>query len=407
MCRSILYYYWNVMIYPLIKLYKMAPQRFAYLLLTVSILTIFSCNPKQNKPEIASLFDAIPDSLLVSKVLYASGFDLYEVHQIRKLVVYHPELPGTIIATFYIADSSVLTDFEVRNAPNIIKLNSERAAVFSATQLNALDKLSLLGHVIGITEGEYINNRHIKEKLEKGEIIELGANNHFFIEKIMSVQPDYIFYSPYKFTAKHPLKVTGIPLIPFYDYHENTPLGRAEWVKFSAAFFDGYARADSLFKDIERQYTTYRSLTKDVASKPTVFSDKYFNGQWYVPGGKSYIATLFKDAGADYLWKDDQHTGSFPLDYEIVYSKAYEADFWRIVGSYDDIPSYDALAEENSLYENFKAFKTKHVLWCDAQKTAYFERSSLEPHLVLADLIFAFHPKVLPGYQPKYYHILE
>ena len=407
MYRSIPFSYWNVMIFRLIKIYKMVYQRIIYFLLAVALLSIFSCNPKQNRPGIASIFEAIPDSLLVSKVKYAKGFDLYEAEQVRKLVVYHPELPETIIATFYITDSSVLAAYNMSDAQNVVKINSNRTAVFSATQLNAFDKLLLLGHVTGITESKYINNKHIKEKLKKGEIIELGANNHYFIEKIMSLQPDYIFYSPYKFTANHPLKATGIPLIPFYDYHENTPLGRAEWIKFTAAFFDGYARADSLFRDIERQYVYYRSLTSGVTSKPTVFSDKYFNGQWYVPGGKSYIAALFSDAGADYLWKEDSHTGSFPLDYEVVYSKAHEADFWRIVGSYGDQSSYEALAEENSLYENFKAFHNKHVIWCDARKTAYFEQSSLEPHLLLADLIFAFHPEILPGYQPKYYHILK
>ena len=237
--------------------------------------------------------------------------------------------------------------------------------------------------------------------------MELGANNHFFIEKIISTHPDYIFYSPYKLTADHPLKATGITLIPFFDYHEHTPLGRAEWIKFTAAFFDAEARADTIFNNIEQQYIYYSSLTDSLTSKPTVFSDKYFNGQWYVPGGKSYIAALFKDAGADYIWKDDPHTGSFPLDYEVVYNKAHDADFWRIVGSYGDIGSYEALEEENALYRNFKAFKMKHVIWCDAQQTAYFETSSLEPQLVLADLIFAFHPELLPGYQPKYYEILE
>ena len=385
----------------------MVYHRINYFLWLVIILTVLSCSSPENKTEIASVFDHLPDSLLISKVNYAKGFDLYEADNIRKLVVYHPELPGTVIATFYIADSSVIARYNTGNDPHVIALNSNRVAVFSATQLNAFDKLSLLDHVSGITESEYINNRHIKEKLKRGEIAELGAGNHYFIEKIMVVRPDYIFYSPYKFMADNPLKTTGIPLIPFYDYYENTPLGRAEWIKFTAAFFDDDKQTDSIFENIEKEYNDYRSLAGSISTKPTVFSDKYFNGQWYVPGGRSYIAALFRDAGADYLWKDDRHTGSFPLDYEVVYSQAHNADFWRIVGSYGDVPSYDALARENSLYKNFKAFQEKHVIWCDAQKTAYFERSSLEPHLLLADLIFAFHPEVLPDYQPKYYHILK
>ena len=123
-------------------------------------------------------------------------------------------------------------------------------------------------------------------------------------------------------------------------------------------------------------------------------------------GGQSYIATLFKDAGADYLWKDDTHNASFPLDYETVFSKAHNADFWRIVLSFDDKPSYDKLATENELYTHFAAFKNRKVIWCDAQKTAYFEKSSLEPHIVLADFIKVFHPQLLPDYEPEYYMTL-
>ena len=385
----------------------MVLKRPVYFLLLLFLFSVLGCARRQQKPEIASVFDAVPDSTLVSRVKYAKGFDLYEKDGIKKLVIHHPEIPGKEIAVFYIADSAVLKEYDPGETHNVIAENSDRVAVFSATQLNAFDRLSLLGHVIGITEAGYINNEQVKEMLKKGEVTDLGANNHYFIEKIMSLHPDYIFYSPYKLTAEHPLDVTGIPLIPFFDFHEHTPLGRAEWIRFTAAFFGKDARADSIFKMIEQQYGYYRSLTDSLTSRPTVFSDKYFNGQWYVPGGKSYIAALFRDAGADYLWKDDTHTGSIPLDYEVVFSKAHDADFWRIVGSYGDKPSYEALKEENSLYANFKAFKIKHVLWCDAQKTAYFERSSLEPQLVLADLIYAFHPELLPGYHPKYYEILK
>jgi iron complex transport system substrate-binding protein len=237
--------------------------------------------------------------------------------------------------------------------------------------------------------------------------VELASTADFFIEKILSENPSVIFYTPYKFTGTHPLEKIGIPLIPFCDYTENEPLGRAEWIKFTAAFFNKSDLASEIFLEIESSYLSFKSLTEGIDFKPTVFSDKYFNDQWFVPGGKSYIAKLFADAGADYLWADDPHTASFPVDYEVVYNKAYDADYWRIVASYGDEGTYEALASENQLYKRFKAFKRKQVIWCDAEATAYFEESPLEPHLLLADMIFAFHPELLVGYQPKYYHILK
>jgi iron complex transport system substrate-binding protein len=294
-----------------------------------------------------------------------------------------------------------------QKSENVIVLPISNVAAFSATQLNAIEMLGLLDEVKGVSEARYIKSKAVIARLEAGEIVELATNADYFIEKILSVNPSLIFYSPFQFMERHPLEVTRIPLIPFYDYLEHDPLGRAEWIKFTATFFNKIEEADSIFRKIEEDYLYFKSLTDNIEIEPTVFSDKYFNGQWYVPGGKSYIAALFRDSGADYLWKDDTHTGSFPLDYEVVYSKAHDADFWRIVGSYGDEPTYDALSGENELYKNFKAFQNKNVIWCDAEKTAYFENSPLEPHLVLADLIFAFHPELLPFHKPKYYHILK
>lgn len=378
-----------------------------FFIITILIASFYSCETKKARTEIETVFNSLPDSLLQSRVKYAKGFDLFDAGHIKKLVIYHPEIKGNVIATFYLLDSLQIDKKDYQKSENTIVLPINNIAVFSATQLNALEILGLLDKVKGVSEAKFINSRAVREKLDSEEIVELARNTDYFTEKILLVNPSLIFYSPYQFMEQHPLEVTGIPLVPFYDYFENEPLGRAEWIKFTAAFFSKDEAADELFKHIESNYLSYKNLTSGLKFKPTVFSDKYFNGQWYVPGGKSYIASLFNDAGAAYLWKNDLHTGSFPLDYEVVYSKAYHADFWRIVGSYGDEASYEALAGENELYENFKAFKDKQVIWCDAEATAYFEKSPLEPHVVLADLIFVFHPDLLPDYTPKYYHILK
>jgi len=124
-------------------------------------------------------------------------------------------------------------------------------------------------------------------------------------------------------------------------------------------------------------------------------------------GGNSYIAQLFNDAGADYLWKDNQNTGSINLDFEVVYSKAHDADFWRIVGTYSNGFSYEKLLAENELYYNFKAFNDKQVIFCDSKTSTYFETGTLEPHLLLADFIYVFHPELMEGYKPKYYHLCK
>lgn len=48
--------------------------------------------------------------------------------------------------------------------------------------------------------------------------------------------------------------------------------------------------------------------------RPVVFSGEIRGGNWYAVGGKSFLAELFRDAGADYFLKDDPRSGGVTLD---------------------------------------------------------------------------------------------
>lgn len=394
----------NVMNFRLIKFMK-TKRYFLFLLLGLLIAFFPGCStsPRRQKPSAPSVDNN--GKPFRHDVRYASGFQIYREDGLIKIIVYNPGDPQRVQSTFYILPKNEEKDSG--DASHVFHDIPRNAAVFSATQLNAFDQLGILDKVVGISESAYVRNAYIRQRVETGSIAELAGNGNFFFEKTLRVNPAVIFYTPYSVNDMHSMETTQIPLVPFFDYLETDPLGRAEWIKFTAAFFGKLDKADSIFSRKVKEYNDYKQLVEDVSVRPTVFSDKYFNGQWYVPGGRSYVARLFADAGADYLWKGDRHTGSFPLEYEVVYEKAHDADFWRIVGSYGEKPSYQALAVENELYSHFKAFTTHHVVYCDARKTAYFETSPLNPQFVLADLIKAFHPDVLPDYKPKYYHVLR
>lgn len=46
------------------------------------------------------------------------------------------------------------------------------------------------------------------------------------------------------------------------------------------------------------------------------------------PGGKSTTGRLYQDAGAAYVWAEDEHSGSIPLSFETVFDRGQDADFW-------------------------------------------------------------------------------
>ena len=282
---------------------------------------------------------------------------------------------------------------------------------FSSTQWSVFIELDEIDRVKGILEGRNIHSPKMKQLLANGVVKDVGTESAKNMELMIQLHPDIILYSPYFDGNQDPLRVTGAILFPFADYLESTPLGRAEWIRVVGLLAGCPERADAWFNDIERRYDELKDLCADVQQRPTVFSDLPFNGQWYVAGGKSYIAQLFADAGADYLWKDNPSTASFPLDSETILAKAKHADFWRVANSSSLPMTYETLKRENSIYTLFDAFKNRKVFVCDIQKTGYFETSQIEPDVLLADFIAIFHPEVMaeykPGYQPKYYRMME
>jgi len=96
--------------------------------------------------------------------------------------------------------------------------------------------------------------------------------------------------------------------------------------------------------------------------------------------------------------------GSFPVDFEVVYAKGITADFWRTY--LPRTQSYAAIANENKLYTDFKAWKEHHIFYCDNLRTNLYGMSVYQPETVLADMLKIFHPELLPEYQARYYDLL-
>ena len=159
---------------------------------------------------------------------------------------------------------------------------------------------------------------------------ELAKTPQIDLEQTVVLHPDIIFTfgmgEADKDTDKK-LVQTKIPVAISVDHLEESPLARAEWIKFFAAFVNKKREADSIFKEVEKNYIDLKATAQKTGSKPTVFNEIKYGDSWYMPGGKSYVAQLLNDAGSTYLWKDDPKFGSLPLSFEQVYAKAKNRRF--------------------------------------------------------------------------------
>jgi iron complex transport system substrate-binding protein len=171
---------------------------------------------------------------------------------------------------------------------------------------------------------------------------------------------------------------------------------------------DREQEADSIFSVINKNYLAACSLVASDASrqKPSVLYGKMHGDNWYAMGGASFISRICRDASAHYFLSEDDRSGGVNLDFEDVYAKANDVDFWIVQSKGRDAITYETLGAEDERYVDFRPWKEHRVITCDMGNTPFNELSPMEPDTVLLDFIHAFHSDILKDYQPKYYKVL-
>lgn len=282
-----------------------------------------------------------------------------------------------------------------------------RTILMTALQLSYFTALDAHDVITGITGTKNLFNKDVKRRVKDGKIVKIGMEGNVDPELVLAANPDIIFISPSKRGGYDAIKETGITLVPHLGYKELDPLGQAEWVKFVGLFIGKEAEANQVFAGIEQRYNQLKTKTQDMKVRPTVISGEMHYGNWHAVGGKNYLAQIFRDAGADYVIRDDE-TGGENLEFEKVYSLAANADYWRILNSYPGDFSYAALKSSEPRNELFKAFRERKVIYCNMKQTPYYEISPVMPDVLLKDFVAIFYPNLVESdYQPTFYRLLD
>ncbi|MEM8612953.1 MAG: ABC transporter substrate-binding protein [Cyanobacteria bacterium P01_H01_bin.105] len=295
----------------------------------------------------------------------------------------------------------------------VIQVPINSVVTLSTTYLPHLELLDQLTSLVGMDNYSFVYAPNVRKKIEQGELIEFSSGKTLDIERLLVSGPDLIMAygtGDPDVDSYNRLIQAGLPVALVGDYVENSPLGRAEWLLFTALFFNQEAKAQQVFTEISMRYESLVALTTRLSERPTVFSGFSYEGTWYMPGGKSYAAQLLKDAGAAYLWEGNDSMVTIPLDFESVFDQAATADMWVNV-SQDWFSRDDAIATDPR-YGKFDALNWGNVFNNNARMNDtggndYWESGAVNPHLILADLVKIFHPELLPDHELVYYQPLE
>ena len=286
----------------------------------------------------------------------------------------------------------------------VVRTPLTSAIVYSSVHNSLLAETGAIESIAGVCDIQYIKHPQIKAMHEKGSIADCGSSMSPDIEKIIDLNADAVLLSPFENSGGYGrIESIGIPIIECADYMETSPLGRAEWMKFYGLLTGKEEEADSLFRKIEQEYLTLKQMTKDVPHRPTVITELKYSSAWYVPGGRSTMARMIDDAGADYIFSYTKESGSVPMSFETVLDKGQKADFWLIKYNQKQDKTYSELKNDYSPYTNFDAWKNKRIFGCNTSYVNFYEETPFHPEALLRDLIIIFHPEIMENEKTRYF----
>lgn len=326
----------------------------------------------------------------------ASHITVNETPHSYHVRIANPWKKGTLLHTYTFTDS-LPTDYSFNRNVNTVHVPLKRVVVMTNSLAHLMVELGIEDCIAGVCEPEYISDTLIRARLADGTIADCGNSMYPTVEKIMGLNPDAIMVSPFEGTGYGQLEKLGIPLLECADYMETSPLARAEWIRFYGRLFGAATTADSLFNKISSDYNTMKEIASKTVSRPKVMLDTRSGSAWYVAGGGSTIGRMIADAGAEYIFCDNDNSGSVPLSFETVFEKAQDADVWLLKNSSSVPLTYSLLESDFKSYASFKPFKERNIWVCDVNQVPYFELSSFHPEMLLGDFISIFHPEMSSG----------
>ncbi|NRD24024.1 ABC transporter substrate-binding protein [Winogradskyella litoriviva] len=344
---------------------------------------------------------------------YAEGLKITEYNN-RKIIEITKPWPKADKKYTYLLlskEQAAISSYNKSDYDGVIITPISKTVVTSTTHIPALELLGVEETLIGFPGTDYISSEKTRKLIDNQKVRELGKNEGINTEVLLEINPNVVIGFGVDGVNKtfETIKKAGIPVIYNGDWVEPSALAKAEWIKFFGALFNKEKEADSIFKNIEKEYLGAKEIAVSAKNKPTVLSGAMQKDVWHLPNGLSAEAQFLKDANVNYLWSETKGNGSLALSFEVVLDKAQKADLWLSPSYYS---SLEQLEKGNTLYTNFEAFKQKNIYTFANKKgktggILYYELGTARPDIVLKDLIKIAHPELLEDYQPYFFEKLK
>ncbi|RMZ59677.1 ABC transporter substrate-binding protein [Chryseobacterium nematophagum] len=278
-----------------------------------------------------------------------------------------------------------------------IILNSSMAGYIS--ELNSVD------HIVGVSSPEYIYSDKIQSLISAKKIHNVGNEQKYDVEKIISLHPDAIFtnYIASFDNTYQLLKNNGIQVIFLDEYTEQKPLEKTAYLKLFGKLLGKEKEANEKYQEIENNYNALKKLALQAKSKPIVLANEMYGDIWYLPGGNTSVAHYIADANADYVLKNNHDEKALTMSFEEVFAKSNDVKYWINAGNHI---SKKEMLGINPFYGKLGVFNNGNVFTVNGKEKGkandFFESGVVRSDWVLKDYIKIFHPELLPNDQLIY-----
>lgn len=373
-----------------------------FLKIILLLLIIISCDNVQKKE--------IKSKQTNTSIKYAKGFDIQKFTDYIKIIIKTPYPNSTQSSVYNLINKD--TDIsQFKTTDILLQIPIKKVVVTSTTHIPMLGLLNEEKSLIGFPNTRYISSKKTRELIDDGKIQELGMDANLNTEIVIDLAPDLLIGFAMNAGNKSfkTLESAGIPVLINGDWLEETPLGRAEWLKLFGVLYGKGQLSDSIFNSIEKSYNSAKVIASKSTNRPTILSGALFKDVWNLPAGESFVAQFLKDANTNYLWKETKGKGSLQLNFENVLDKAHNADIWVAPGYFENI---EQMLNSSPYYDEFDAFNSKNIYTYANNKgetggVIYYELAPTRPDLVLKDLIKIAHPNLLIDYKLTFFERIK
>ncbi|MCU7614026.1 ABC transporter substrate-binding protein [Chryseobacterium sp. GMJ5] len=278
------------------------------------------------------------------------------------------------------------------------QLPFKRAVFLNASLLGYVSEIKAENAVAGVASPEYIYSEKIHNLIKQGKIQNVGNEQKYDVEKIISMKPDVIFtnYIASFENTYQLLKTNGIQVVFLDEYMEQKPLEKTAYIKIFGKLFGKVETAKKRYRDIEKNYNQLKKLALKATARPKVLANEMYGDVWYLPGGKTFTAHYISDANAEYILKNNTAENAVTMSFEEVYAQSGTVQYWINAGNHT---SKKELLGINPFYAKLEVFNKGKIYAVTAKEKGksndFFESGVVRADLVLKDYIRIFHPEIL------------